>query len=45
MALLRAMFSSILTSSRSVTIREPKAMEPSERVEARTNADSVGCAG
>lgn len=39
------MFKSIRISSRMVTMREPKAMEPSESVEARTNAVSVGCFG
>lgn len=28
-----------------VTIKEPNAIEPSERVEARTNDESVGCFG
>lgn len=32
-------------SSRIVTIKEPKAIEPRDRVEARTNADAVGCLG
>lgn len=32
-------------SSRIVTIKDPKAIEPSERVDARPKADSVGCLG
>ena len=45
MALFFAAFKTILTSSSSVTIRDPNAIEPSERVDARTKADSVGCLG
>ena len=45
MALFFAAFKIMRMSSRMVTIKEPKAIEPSERVEARTKADSVGCLG
>ena len=45
MALFFAAFRTILTSSSRVTINDPNAIEPSERVEARTKAESVGCLG
>ena len=45
MALFFAAFKTILTSSSRVTIKEPNAIEPSERVDARTNDERVGCAG
>ena len=45
MALFFAAFRTILTSSSSVTIKDPNAIEPSERVDARTKAEGVGCLG
>ena len=42
LALFLATFKSIRMSSRIVTISEPKAIEPSESVDARTNAERVG---
>lgn len=45
MALFFAAFRIIRISSRMVTIKEPNAIEPSERVDARTKDESVGCFG
>lgn len=38
-------FRTNLNRSKSVTINEPNAIDPRDRVDARTNADMVGCFG
>ena len=44
-ALFCAAFSISLTRSKRVTIKEPNAIDPREKDDARPNADNVGCLG
>jgi hypothetical protein len=45
LALSLAILRISLMSSSIVTIKEPKAIDPRDRVDARTKADAVGCFG